>query len=563
MSGYIPQGSQTDPRGVVKALFQENTFTETDDFIEIYQNSDDASSKMMKVKIISYNGKPFLFISDDGLGMDMETMDMSLNLLGETNGERTHGKFNFGGKAAILHLSGINEYLQSRKNYRGKCVVISKAKDCNPVCYEMIGIVLIERGWTGQVQPHEILSGHESIDSRELYNEYPIDETGTHIFIELTPSRLKKLKDCEQELIEDLSLACNERLNHCGMSICFNESNEAILKYTPILKEDIIDEKKRSTNIDVYMKGTEKLYVVEEDGVKKMIKLISEIRNSYSTKLKELSELDLNGYEKKGTFILSSACDYEYVKTGGNDANEIRNHIYVIRNGFCLNKYKNTKLDRKLNQGDYYMRSIYRNTSYTLTYSSDEITDSLIGVNMQKADIKFEKLEKPFQRTIEQIVLEHADAYQKYVKVNEFIPQNQPEPDPVPEPEPEPSPVPEPVPEPVPGTDSESDSEDSYTSPSSSPRSISSDPAPEPEPQQYFGSMDYVSQETESKVTVQKQEDEEVRNLSLHGNPFSPVEVHENLKMILEEKMLMYLNDDRDVPEMNNEILKILEKYGY
>lgn len=534
MSEYVPRGSQTDPRGVVKALFQENTFTELDDFIELYQNSDDASSEMMKAELIEHNGKPFLFISDDGLGMDMITMDMSLNLLGETNGERTHGKFNFGGKAAILHLSGINDYIQSGENYRGKCVVISKKADCKAVCYEMIGRVLIERGWNGQVQPHTLGSNDESKDSGDLFDKYPILNTGTHIFIELTESRLKKLKDCEEELKEELSLACNERLNQCGMSICFNESNEGILKYTPILKEDIIDEKKRSTNIDVYMKGTDKLYVVEEDGVKKVIKLISEIRNSYSTKLEELSESDLNGYEKKGTFILSSACDYEYVETGGNDTNEIRNHIYVIRNGFCLNKYKNTKIDRKLNQGDYYVRSIYRNTSYTLTYSSDEITDSLIGVNMQKADIKFEKLEKPFQRTIEQIVLEHAEAYKKYVKVNEFIPQNQPEPDP------HPVPSPEPLPPPSPGSDSESDSEDSYTSPSSTPRSISYDQVPEPEP----SPGEYGS------------------GLLPEPEP-QPVEVQENLKMILKEKILVYLNDDRDDSEMNNEILKILENYGY
>ena len=53
------------------------------------------------------------------------------------------------------------------------------------------------------------------------------------------------------------------------MSICFNGSDDGILQYTPILKDDIIDEKKRSTNIDVYMKGTDKLYVVEDDGVKR------------------------------------------------------------------------------------------------------------------------------------------------------------------------------------------------------------------------------------------------------------------------------------------------------
>ena len=389
---------------------------------------------------------------------------------------------------------------------------------------------------------HEIYSGQESIDSRELYKEYPIDETWTHICIELTESRLKKLKDCEQELIDDLSLACNERLNHCGMSICFNESKDGILKYTPILKEDIIDEKKRSTNIDVYMKGTEKLYVVEEDGVKKAIKLISVIRESYTTVLKELSESDLNGYEKKGTFILSSACDYEY--TNGHTENEGRdNNIYVIRNGFCLNKYNNTILQSRqrrntqYNPKSYTEKGVYSNTRFVLTYESDEITDSLIGVNMQKADIKFEKLEKPFQRTIEQIVLEHAEHYKEYILQN--IPEPNPHPVPEPVPEPEPHPVPEPVPQyhPVPGSDSESDSEDSYTSPSSTPRSISSEPQPEPEP------------EPEPEPAPQPEP--------------QPVEVQENLKMMLEEKILVYLNDDRDDSEMNNKILKILESYGY
>jgi hypothetical protein len=32
---------------------------------------------------------------------------------------------------------------------------------------------------------------------------------------------------------------------------------------------------------------------------------------------------------------------------------------------------------------------------------------------------------------------------------------------------------------------------------------------------------------------------------------------------MLEEKILVYLNDDRDDSEMNNKILKILESYGY
>jgi len=424
MSDYVPLGSQTDPRGVVKALFQENTFTELDDFIEIYQNSDDASSKNVKVGFIKYKDKTFLFISDNGMGMDIETMDRSLNLLGETKGERKHGKFNFGGKAGILHLSGINDYLQSKVTYRGKCIVISKKFKYDPVCYEMVGKELIERGWDGQVKPVIIGSGDESRDSGDLFEGYPIENTGTNIFIELTESREKKLIEIEYELRKELSLACNERLNHCSMSICFNDTDDGILKYTPILNPDIVDEKKFTTYISVYMKDTDKIYVVEDenDGSKCAIKSISKKTKSYSTNLEELKDIELEGYEKKGVFTLSSVCDYEYTKDEKSDLNAM-NEIYVVRNEFCLNKYNIPKIDKKTRQGDYYIRTIYRNTKSTLTYESDNIMDSLIGVNMQKADIKFEKLDKPFQRTIEQLVLKHADIFIKYIRENEYEPQ--------------------------------------------------------------------------------------------------------------------------------------------
>jgi hypothetical protein len=424
MSSYVVQGSKTDPRGVVKALFQENTFTEIDDFIEIYQNSDDASSKNMKVRFIKYKDKTFLFISDDGIGMDLETMDMSLNLLGETKGEKKHGKFNFGGKAGILHLSGINDYLQSKCNYRGKCIVISNNSECEPVCYEMSGKELIERGWDGQVKPVIIGSGDESRDSGTLYEEYPIENTGTHIFIELTEWREKKLREIEYDLRKTLSLACNERLNHCSMSICFNDTDDGLLKYTPILKSDIIDEKKHTTHILVYMKDTEKIYVVEDADTNYTIKSISEKRKSYSKTLQVIKDEELDGYEKKGTFILSSACDYEYIRDEKTDSLSTP-EIYVVRNEFCLNKYNIPKLDKKTRQGDYYIRTIYRNTKSTLTYESNDIMDSLIGINMQKADIKFEKLDKAFQRTIEQLVLKHADIFIKYIRENEYEPQQE------------------------------------------------------------------------------------------------------------------------------------------
>ena len=52
MGDYNATGSEVCDKGVVVSLFQENTFTLMDSFIELYQNSDDAHSKNISFKII-------------------------------------------------------------------------------------------------------------------------------------------------------------------------------------------------------------------------------------------------------------------------------------------------------------------------------------------------------------------------------------------------------------------------------------------------------------------------------------------------------------------------------
>lgn len=558
MSDYVPHGSQTDPKGVVKALFQENTFTELDDFIEIYQNSDDALSKNVKVEFIKYNDKTFLFISDDGVGMDIETMDRSLNLLGETSGKRKHGKFNFGGKAGILHLSGINDYLQSKGTYRGKCIVISKKLECEPVCYEMVGKELIERGWDGQVKgPVIIGSGDESTNSKELFEQYPIINTGTNIFIELTETREKNLIEIEPELRNELSLACNERLNHCKMSISLSDTVDVNLKYKPILKPEIIDEKKHTTHISVYMKNTERIYVVEEGNTKLAIKSISKKKNSYSTNLEPLKDIELEGYEKKGIFKLSSACDYKYIKDEKTDLNAM-NEIYVVRNEFCLNKYNIPKIDKKTRQGDYYIRTIYRNTKSTLTYESDDIMDSLIGVNMQKADIKFEKLDKPFQRTIEQLVLKHAEIFIKYIRENEYEPQQEAEEQDNIEQE---------------TTDQENTVQETVNQiQEEQETTVQETTVQETTIQETTNQIAGEQEEQASEGQETSEENIEDQNIEEETSEYysdidtynSELELNTGDKNIeLETKILKYLYNDEKNTGMANELLEVMNKYGY
>ena len=50
---------------------------------------------------------------------------------------------------------------------------------------------LIERGWDGQFKGPVIIGSAMKINSKELFERYPIINTGTIIYIELTETRKK------------------------------------------------------------------------------------------------------------------------------------------------------------------------------------------------------------------------------------------------------------------------------------------------------------------------------------------------------------------------------------
>ena len=265
MDSYTPNGSQVCQSGIVKTLFTENKFTIHDCWVEIYQNSDDAESKEMIVGYIKHNNIQFLMIADNGCGMTMEQIDNSLNLLkrGSKSGEK-HGKFNFGGKASILQFSGIADYIHSGdKSYSGTCIVQSKSLNSQPVCYQMVGRELIEKGWTGTVQPAYLGSGSESVMCSKLWEKFPIRKSGTNIFIQLTQCMEEGLAQCHEDDWKDLQLACNKRLNHCKLTMYTPENLKCEILYQPIIyKENIIRQKFFSIPIKVYEKDGKYLFVV-------------------------------------------------------------------------------------------------------------------------------------------------------------------------------------------------------------------------------------------------------------------------------------------------------------
>lgn len=447
MDNYTPNGSQVCSTGIVKTLFTENKFTSHDCWVEIYQNSDDAESKEMIVGYIKHevnknDSIEFLMISDNGCGMTMGEIDNSLNLLkrGSKNGEK-HGKFNFGGKAAILQFSGIADYILSGdKDYTGICIVQSKSKDSQPVCYEMVGKELIEKGWAGTVQPKYLDSGSESVKCSKLWEKYPIRNTGTNIFIQLTQSMKDELKENHEEKWVDLQLACNERLNHCKLTIYTPENLKCELLYKPIIdKENIIPQKFFSIPIKVYEKDGKYLFVVVFKELVKgstnkieYITFTKIIKPHGNTKWKqELETIEekktLKGYTHIGEFKMEIGCNFTYKIDEDYKDDKSNNDIYMVRNGFCLNHFNNPYCDKKTRSGDFYIRRIWKNMKSTISYNTSENGDKLdkiIGINMHKADIKWQKLPINLGRTIEGVMHVFGDKVVKYIQKVEYNPPN-------------------------------------------------------------------------------------------------------------------------------------------
>ena len=459
-------GSKICDVGIVRSLFKDNTFTFEDCFQEIYQNSDDAGASYLTISIIDYDGKKWLVFEDDGCGMTLEIINNSLYLLHRSNDVvKKHGKFNFGGKASLLYLSGIKN---PDENYIGNIIVYSKSDSENEVCYIMKGKDIYNNGWTNSVKPQYLHDNENMIvDNMKNIHSY---EKGTKIYIQLTDDIFNDLTNSLENIINYLNLHCYERLNHCSIKFKTNQESEINIHYCdPLNYSNIIDQKKTNFILNCYKKGNSILFIFNKNnknlgykpyGTAKCCTDIEEITNEY-----------LQDFEYIGTINYIISCDYKY----GDKKKENNNKIYVSRSGFIINEYKGL-LNKQQNQGTYYHRIIASKITSMLKYDSNDILDDIIKVNMHKSDIKYSNLPKSLKNTLKYIQETFWKDICKYVDVNE-VPSTSPTPLP-PSPDP-PSPDP-PSPDP-PSPDPPSPDPPSPDPPTPSPDPPSPDP-PSPDP---------------------------------------------------------------------------------
>jgi len=421
--------------GIVRSLFKDNTFTMEDCFMEIYHNSDDANSTKLVINIIEHDNKKWLVFMDDGDGMTLDLLENSLHLLHRTDNIKKHGKFNYGGKAALLYLSGIKN---QGDNYIGNILVYSKNIDDREVCYIMKGKDIYNIGWTNTVK-HLYLEDNENMIVNNMKHLFPY-EKGTKIYIQLTDEMNDELIDIHENLMTNMSKNCYERLNHCKLFFNFNNENTFEIKYNDPLKYDeTIPQKKLSCVLKCYKKNSVYLLTFIHDDILMAFKPYG---IKYRSNAEEILQGELEGYTHLGDFTYNLICDYTYDKNV-HTSKAKNNKIYLSRSGFILNEYGGG-LTKQMNQGDNFKKHIASNICTMLKYETNESLDEIIKVNMHKSDIKWNNIPTCLRNTLNFIQESFWKKSCEYIKIHEYDPQNISPPDlpdhggPVPPPPPPP-----------------------------------------------------------------------------------------------------------------------------
>ena len=412
-------GSKICDVGIVHSLFEENTFTIYDCFMELFQNSDDANASNFSVYIIDYGCRKWLVFMDDGDGMTLDLLNNSLHLLHRSDSIKKHGKFNYGGKASLLYLSGIKSY---NDDYVGNIVVYSKNNEDKEVCYIMKGREVHNNGWTNSVKPI-YLEDNENMIVNEMKHLYPI-EKGTKFYVQLTDEICGELISSHGDIMNYMNKYCYERLKYCKVSFNFNETNTFDIVFNDPLKyDDIINEKKKNMKIECYKKSQHYLFTFQHEGKKIAFKPFG------NTKCKgepeEITNEYLQDYDSIGHFEYYLSCDFKY----GDNKRDNNNKVFVCRSGFILNEYKGC-LSKHQSQGSYHYRSIAANIMTILKYEANDTLDSIIKVNMHKSDIKYSNLPTSLKNTLKYIQENFWRKMKNHIDINE-VPASSPTPAPV------------------------------------------------------------------------------------------------------------------------------------
>lgn len=260
--------SSVDSRGIVNALFANSSITYDQAIKELYHNSDDANATEFHVHLVE---KDYLLIRDDGDGMDMGDMSKFLVLLGEKErGDNSHGKFNFGGKQAIMRLCQIGKE-DDRSDY---AALISKKKGQAAVCCVFDTAELVEKGWDNNVKVKRVDSYSVPGCIPGLLSKLGDFEHGTALFVSPNSQHKSYNEIFANSLMNMARTSFFMRLNKCKFTVSLKGETHTASFFDPLYLDDAPPEYKKTVAINLWKNG-ESDVVTFNDGEEQWFKVMN------------------------------------------------------------------------------------------------------------------------------------------------------------------------------------------------------------------------------------------------------------------------------------------------
>lgn len=471
--------SSTDSKGLAKILLANAKIEPRQAIAELYHNSDDADATEVKIYKTEIKNKHWLYIGDNGRGMDMEDMKNYLNLFNvnrNTYDTQKHGKYSFGGKQAIMYLAE----LKNNNNNENYIIIVTKKRNHYPIacCIKIKDIQ--NEGWNDTIKAKDSkddMTGQETVILSWIDKIDDADFSGTFIFIQVTrvnEDLIDNIIGCPEKNIDNSDFIHNmridyaDRLNEC--KLWFGRTKDTLHKidmYDPVyITSDIIDEKYyRQINVGVYRNIEHDRYSYVIDG--EYIEYVNK-RNHSKNEFTVFEESD--EYEKITDFkieynmilqvFLDCKCTCNANKCIGSDdckkkklERQLRKEegIYLYRNNIVIGKYPQLGSDKARRTALYEQYTDWTRMKISITADNNlnNEVDKIFGINLNKMDIQWNSLSPILKKTITL----YTDSYWGEIKklmLDLSKPQPQPQPQTLQHIQPLPQPLPRPQPQPQP-----------------------------------------------------------------------------------------------------------------
>ena len=400
--------SSIDPKGVMVSVFRNPNITPNQAISELYHNADDSGAKNVKMFCTqdSKTDRGFFVFSDDGKGMDGKNIETEYLKMWSTNRKintRSHGKFGFGGKQAILQLAGC---ARDRDEKSDAVLVVSKKKNKPAfICWFPIPYIFSEE-WDGKFAKADLLNTDmEEINNfRKHVNKIcPYFQNsnyhGTTILIRIN-NQIDELFANIEEIIYETSSNFLKRLDVCKLYIGETEhSLNRVLPYDK-LHYDIVNNKyKKEIIVECYRQNRVNHFVVNDGGKKRYLRPVGASSKKTQNRFTPFTaNIKMVGrFKILFSMVYELLCENKEITSSKRDTTVslCRNDVFIGFDHVFKGAWRKLKSE-KIHVAKYCRTRI----EYEAT---NDFMDTIFCVSMNKCSTSYKKLPLKLKKTINRV----------------------------------------------------------------------------------------------------------------------------------------------------------------